>query len=367
MALMVVSMDWLKKRIEAMVKNKFDCIMFVEGNRGLGKSTFCYKLLSGLDVPIPFKPRRDLVYTRTDTLKHLATKKGGVIFSDEMINVAYNRDFYQDEQKTLLKALNMYRDSTNVFVGCIPKFVELDKQIQRLCKIRITIVRRGIALLQTQNPSIYQSDSWDLKNNQKIESKWTLRGVKNPKYSQLTTMRALIRFGDLTPRQREEYEKIKQEKRGQVFGEYQDGQLLYENPEKIFYENLVKQAIGGKITKETWDALVVVNGKNPDEMRRKFNQYLKDSGSGKTFRDVVVSSKERARRDKLGFVIKSSKQAYDLFEDKETPQEDNTHNQSIESNSPGDEPIESSDESFEDSSHTLNKEEQGDDIFGFKH
>jgi len=101
-------------------------------------------------------------------------------------------------------------------------------------------------------------------------------------------------------------------------------------------------------------------------MRRKFNQDLKDSGSGKTFRDVVVSSKEMARRDKLGFVIKSSKQAYDLFEDKETPQEDNTHNQSIESNSPGDEPIESSDEDFEESNHTLNKEEQGDDIFGFK-
>ena len=47
---------------------------------------------------------------------------------------------YENEQKTLLKALNMYRDSCNVFIGCIPKFVELDKQIQRLCKIRITIL-----------------------------------------------------------------------------------------------------------------------------------------------------------------------------------------------------------------------------------
>lgn len=327
MALLVVSMDWLRKRIENMINNKFDCIMFVEGNRGLGKSTFCYKLLSGLDIPIKFKPQRDLVYTRADTLKHLATKKGGAIFSDEMINVAYNRDFYENEQKTLLKALNMYRDSCNVFCGCIPKFVELDKQIQRLCKIRITIVRRGVALLQTQNPSIYQSDSWDLKNNQKIESKWTTKGVKNPRYSQLTTMRALIRFGDLTSKQREEYETIKQSKRGQVFGEYQDGQLLYENPDKIFYENLVKQALAGKVTKETWNTLAVINNKKQDEMRRKFNQYLKESGSDKTFRDLILTSKEKHKKDKLGFVIKSSEQAFDLFENKEQEpadeQEDN--------------------------------------------
>lgn len=351
MALLVVSMDWLRRRIENMVKNKFDCIMFVEGNRGLGKSTFCYKLLSGLDVPIPFKPRRDLVYTRTDTLKHLATKKGGVIFSDEMINVAYNRDFYQEEQKTLLKALNMYRDSCNVFVGCIPKFVELDKQIQRLCKIRITIVRRGIALLQTQNPSIYQSDSWDLKNNQKIESKWTLKGVKNPKYSQLTTVRALIRFGDLTPKQREEYEAIKQEKRNKVFGEYQDGQLLYENPEKIFYENLVKQALAGKVTKEIWNTLAVINNKKQDEMRRKFNQYLKEAGSDKTFRDLILTSKEKHKRDMLGFVIKSSEQAFDLFEDKEQDSNDEKEDNA---------------QTNEELNNTQIEEQRDDEIFDFK-
>lgn len=351
MALMVVSMDWLRARIENMVKNKFDCIMFVEGNRGLGKSTFVYKLLKSLDIPIPFKPKRDLVYTRGETLKHLATKKGGAIFSDEMINVAYNRDFYENQQKTLLKALNMYRDSCNVFVGCIPKFVELDKQIQRLCKIRITIVRRGVALLQTQNPSIYQSDSWDLKNNQKIESKWTTRGVKNPKYSQLTTMRALIRFGDLSPNQREEYESIKQAKRGQVFGEYQDGQLLYENPDKIFYDNLIKQALAGKVTKETWNTLAIINNKKQDEMRRKFNQYLKESGSDKTFRDLIVSSKERHRKDKFGFVIKSSEQAFDLFESKDNEQE--SEKEVIK-------------ETHTEINNTQKEEQRDDDIFNFK-
>ena len=50
--LIKMSMKWLRKRIENMIKNKFDCIIFIEGNRGLGKSTFAYKLLDGLDTVI---------------------------------------------------------------------------------------------------------------------------------------------------------------------------------------------------------------------------------------------------------------------------------------------------------------------------
>ena len=93
--------------IEGWIGNKFDGIIFIEGKRGLGKSTLAYKIATRLKTPIAFSPKRDIVYSRDDTLKHLATKKGGVIFSDEMINVAYNRDFYNEEQKVLLKALNM--------------------------------------------------------------------------------------------------------------------------------------------------------------------------------------------------------------------------------------------------------------------
>ena len=98
--LLVWTLKDIKESIEIMTSEivKFDCIIFIEGNRGLGKSTLAYKILSGLKVNIKFKPKRDLVYSREDTIKHLATKKNGCILSDEMINVAYKRDFYESEE-----------------------------------------------------------------------------------------------------------------------------------------------------------------------------------------------------------------------------------------------------------------------------
>ncbi len=302
--LLNISMSWLRAQIENMIKNKFDCIIFIEGNRGLGKSTFAYKLLDGLTIPIPFNPNRDLVYSREVTLKHIATKKGGAVLSDELINVAYNRDFYQEDQKILLKALNMYRDSVNVFAGCIPRFNELDVQLQRLCKIRITILRRGVALLQTKVQSIYSTDPWDSKNNQKIESDWTAKGTRNPKYAKLTTAKGIITFGDLTPKQRETYEAIKTERRGQVFGEFQDNSLLG-NPEKLFYTNLLDIMKQGKVTPEGFDMLVKVNNKKAEDVRRKINHMLKEQGEENRWKDYVLSDKQKDRKDRLGFTIKS--------------------------------------------------------------
>jgi len=331
--LIVWTLKDIRDVIEKCVTNKFDFICFIEGNRGLGKSTLAYKILAPLNVPFPFKPKRDLVYTRDETLKHLATKKGGVIFSDELINVAYNRDFFQEEQKTMLKALNMYRDSCNVFIGCIPKFIELDKQLQRLCKMRITVVRRGIALIQTQMPSIYSQDNWDIKNNQRIEAKWTFRGGRNPQYSKLTTVRGIVHFSDLTANQRTEYEAIKEEKRGRVFGDYQDVTLLG-HPEKIFYQNLLEQLVAGKLTNDLLDTIATINGKESDKLRRKLNDMLKEKGDTNRVKDYTMTKEQKTKRDKLGFVIQSSKQAFtipeivpDGFESDDKPMQEPTISQ----------------------------------------
>jgi len=285
------------------INNKFDIIIFIDGNRGLGKSTLMYKIASRLDkIPIPFNPQRDIVYTREDTIKHLATKKGGVICSDELINVAYNRDFYEQQQKILLKALNFYRDSCNVFIGCIPRFRELDTQIQRLCKIRITIIKRGLAVVQTKVQSIYVNDVWDIRGNEKIESKWASKGMRNPRYVQLSTCRGILRFNDITPMQREEYERIKEEKRNRVFGKFQDDTLLG-NPELKFYNTLIENLKAGKLNPESFEVLAKINNITPSRMRFRVNEILKEAGDSKRWRDYCMTTDKKARRDKLGFAI----------------------------------------------------------------
>jgi hypothetical protein len=301
------TLKFLRECIEDMTKDtmKFDCIIFIEGNRGEGKSTLAYQILKGLKVEIPFKPQRDILFSRQDTIKHLATKINGCIWSDELINVAYKRDFYVEDQKDLLKALDMYRDSRNVFVGCIPKFIDLDTKIQKLCKIRITVIRRGLVLIHLQKRTIFSNDPWDVKNNQKIENKWINRSNSNPKYGQLSTVRGLLQFGDLTPLQREEYEAIKKEKRSHIFGAFQDMTLI-NDPDKLFMTNMISKLKEGKLNPDTFELLCNVNNKKVDTIRININKMLKESGDAKTWRDYCISEKNKLRKDRLGFAIKDS-------------------------------------------------------------
>jgi len=305
--LVIWSVKDVKECIEKMTSKevKFDCVIFIEGNRGIGKSTLAYKLLTGLNIEIPFRPIRDIVYSRDDTLKHLANKINGCIFSDEMINVAYRRDHYVEDQKELLKAFDMYRDSRNVFVGCIPKFVDLDSKLQMLCKIRITVVRRGIALIQMKNKGIFTNDPWDVRANMKIESGWSASVTKNPRYAQLTTVRGLLRFGDLGEAQRIEYDKIKEAKRSHVFARYAQEDLA-KDPEQLFLENMITMLREGKITLDKYKLVCEVNNKDPQKLQKLINKKLREDNDQKTWRDYCISEKQKRKKDKLGFVLGNS-------------------------------------------------------------
>lgn len=281
---------------------KFDFNIFIEGKRGTGKSTLGYKVGSRCHVEQPFSPRRDLVYSREDTIKHLSNKINGVIFSDELINVAYKRDFYVEDQKELLKAFDMYRDSRNVFIGCIPMFLDLDVKIQKICKLRLSVIRRGFALVHMPISAMYSSDPWDIKNNAKIESKWALNGTKNPRYSQLTTCVGVLYFGDLTPGQRKEYDEIKDEKRSHVFAKYAQHELSVD-PETKFYNNLIAMLKSNKLTPDKLEMVCKINDRSYGAVRNKINVMLKEEGQGKTFKDYCLSDTRRKRLDKLGFAV----------------------------------------------------------------
>jgi len=285
----------LAETIDKMQENEFDCIIFVTGKRGIGKSSFAYKLANRLKSP--FNPERDIAYKRDEVIRLLAKKKKGIIFSDELVNVAFNRDFYEQGQKQLIKALNMYRDSCNVFIGCIPMFATMDNQLKSLCKIRVDVVRRGVAIIQTQIHSMYTSDPWDIRNNQKIERKWV--GRKNPKYSQFSTYRGILRFNDLREDQKIKYERIKHEKRNKIFKE---GEEPVEAKSK--YSNLAKLIEEGKI----WNKGMLMTF--CEGMDLKFtntqiavNRLLKDKGSESItlhFKKAKPPESE-VTRDKLGF------------------------------------------------------------------
>lgn len=285
---------------EKRVNNKFDLIVVIDGARGLGKSTLAYKYSSRIkNVKLPFKPKRDIIYSRNEAIKHLANKHQGIIFNDEMVNVTYNRDFYQEEQKQLIKGLNMYRDSCNIFIMCVPSFWDLDVQIRNLCGLRLTMLQRGFALVQMPMKSLYTRDPWDTKNNMRIEAAWQEGG--KPRYSQLTTCVGILRFGDLNPRQRIEYEAIKKHKRNSIFGsKYQDNMLLAD-PEQVFNKNLIEEIKAGKLTPQMFETIATLKGIKSEALRRRVNAALKQNKDSKTYKDYVMSDARKEKRDLLGF------------------------------------------------------------------
>lgn len=280
--------------IEGCVQNDFDVIVFVEGNRGLGKSTLLYKIGTRLNSRgiVKFNPRKHITYSREDAIKLLATCRRTFILPDEMINVAYGRDFYEQDQKVLLKGLNMYRDSCNVFAGAIPKFIDLDIQMKRLCKIRITVIRRGIAIIQTQLRGINREDPWDTKHNLKIELK---NYKKSAPFGKLTTAKGILYFTDLSESQKKEYQSIKREKRNKVYN--RDNDLDIEDPREQLYNRLIEEIINFKITQKEFETTCRMTGTSIKSARNQLNERLKNKGLNERLQHFFKET-EKKRLDK---------------------------------------------------------------------
>jgi KaiC/GvpD/RAD55 family RecA-like ATPase len=247
----------LVRMIVATLLNKYDFFMIIEGGTGIGKSTLAFHIASKvaqefrrlykLDEDVVeyyyervgrkmglseeefvakilllkqnreyrFHPTKALIYTQ-DELQNALASWHGISIPDEMINITFNRDFYSEKQKDIIKMLNMFRDHENLTIACVPQFQTLDNQIKNLCKMKITVKKRGIAIIHTPNSTVYCKDKWDQATNEKIEREWIVRKITRPNYSKLTTFRGLVRFPPLSRKQEAMYQKIKNDKRSIV-------------------------------------------------------------------------------------------------------------------------------------------------------
>jgi len=248
------SMPMLIKTIVASLLNKYDFFLCIEGNTGTGKSTLAFHIASKVSQEFhkltllredvveyyyervgrraglteeefvlkllklkegkkyKFYPAKALIYTQDELLKSL-TSWQEISIPDELVNMAFNRDFYSQKQKDIIKILNMYRDHENLTIACVPSFQVIDNQIKNLTKMKITVKRRGVAIIHTPNSTVYCKDKWDQATNEKIEREWIKRKIRNPNYSKLTTFRGLIKFPPLTKKQELMYQQIKDQKR----------------------------------------------------------------------------------------------------------------------------------------------------------
>ena len=300
---MALMLNWNMKKLVISIcnrlQNKFDAFIVVEGLRGLGKSTLAYKLMKlvkqemknrGVDG-YKFSPRRDLLYDRMEVIKFFNDRNRSAI-ADEMVNVSFSRDFYNEDQKDLIKIINMNRDHENFCISCIPHFKNLDTQIKKLCSMRITVVRRGLAIIQTPNKTIYSADIWDETLNEKIEKKWLEKGVTRPHYSKLTTFRGFLRFPKLSEKQELIYQKIKDEKRNKIAQQQGLEEEEETDPLSIIYNALIEK----KVKNSTMlDGMMMAHGFDVSNTKRKLYRKLKANNKTTTLSEYYFGKEDQMK------------------------------------------------------------------------
>ena len=293
--------------IAQILQSKFDCFIVIEGNRGLGKSTLAIHLARGLSKEFKkqgstdyrFHWSRSLIYTKKET-KAFLHKWNTIGIADEMINVTFNRDFYNTEQKDIIKMINMNRDHCNLFIACVPQFQTLDSQIKNLCKIRITVVRRGLCIIQTPNRTIYVKDKWDQATNEKIERGWLLKGIRNPHYTKLTTFRGVMKFPALREKSELKYQDVKDRKRNLVAKE-EMGITDEKDKESDPVQIAIKMLKEGKVRNGTFlDGIAQGHGMKCSTFKDRIRRNLKDSGEEHKLNNYYWEAKAKKKKEETG-------------------------------------------------------------------
>jgi len=280
---LAVSLNWNIKKLVISIcnrlQNRFDAFVVIEGNRGLGKSTLAFQLMKKVKQEMKnrgvegyrFSPKRDLLYQRNEVIKFFNDRRRSAV-GDEFVLAGFSRDFYAEQQKDLIKIINTNRDHCNFFIACIPHFKALDTQIKSLTSMRITVIRRGLAIVQTPNKTIYSVDIWDEAYNMKVEMGWTKNGVQKPHYSKLTTFRGWLKFSKLSDKQELIYQNIKDEKRSILAKEKGLEEEEESDPFKIIYNNLIT----GKIKDGSMlEGMGMINSFSFEYLKKKINAQLK--------------------------------------------------------------------------------------------
>ena len=325
-------MNDLSRLIIATVLNKYDFFIVIEGGTGIGKSTLAFHIgkriakefrkLYRLDEQTvlyyferigkkqglteeeflakiltlkenkeyKFLPRKALVYSQDEFQKALA-QWHNISIPDEMINVTFNRDFYSEKQKDIIKMINMFRDHENVTIACVPIFANLDTQIKNLCKMKITVKKRGKAIIHTPNKVVYLKDKWDQATNEKIEREWIAKKIRNPNYSKLTTFRGVLKFPPLSKKEEGMYQQIKNEKRATVLKEEMHIELEEEDdPFVKIYKRLLD---GGVKNGNVLDGYAMGMGMTPEQLRSKLVRELRNNGRAYSLKQYFWDKKAK--------------------------------------------------------------------------
>lgn len=226
----LTSLSDFAKLILSILKSDRDVTVAVGGFTGEGKSTFS-TLLGKEYLQIQEKEfsfncmtwsRQEFLdwINGTDksdvdpvtNLKDKQLPEYSLIVSDELFRMFYKRTWYEGDQIDAISTLNTCRDRHLLIIGNVPNFWDLDSGFRNRVRYYVYIYKRGVAWVFQQENNPFNEDKWNMKQSCK-----TFRHNRGP--YKLPNFVCQIKFPDWDDQEKEEYYKIRNEKRLQMLDE----------------------------------------------------------------------------------------------------------------------------------------------------
>jgi len=208
----------------SLIKSDRGNIIGVAGATGEGKTSFTNALLTEYSkISCTYWGFDRMTWDREELLEWIDGKKKSepnkvtglkpnqlpeysAISPDELIQMFYKRTWYEYEQIDAISTFNMCRDRHLLIVGNVPSLWDLDGGLLTALRFYVYIPYRGIAWVFEQENNPFAKDRWNVNENKKI-----FRKNKNP-YS-IPNFVCEIQFRDFEGNEKEEYYKIRNDKR----------------------------------------------------------------------------------------------------------------------------------------------------------
>jgi len=165
----------LAKRLSKLQEGDWDAVVVVSGTEGVGKSTLAIdlaRLVSKLNG-IKFDYEDNMAYDAEEAIEKVQKiHNKGVMVLDEGMRLAWRRQWFDANQRHLIRLFSQIRSKNLCFFLCIPSFSHLETYF-RLHRITywLHVVKRGWVVGFKPNRMAGVKDPWGIDNIQRLINK----------------------------------------------------------------------------------------------------------------------------------------------------------------------------------------------------
>lgn len=165
--------SFLAKALSKRVRKKWDIVLAITGEEGVGKSTLAIQLARMIDPK--FSINRNIIFAPNETKvkeKMIELDEYSVIIIDEAVKIFYKLNWQSKMQKFLNILFSLARKERKIVILCIPNFRDLNKFMrEHRIRLWVHLIKRGEGVIFMRDWSNWAKDIWWMDENQTIIDK----------------------------------------------------------------------------------------------------------------------------------------------------------------------------------------------------